>query len=85
MDHNSLDLIIRNRESVLFQGKVVSITSYNDKGKFDILPEHANFISLLSKDIMYRTSNNKENTIPLSNGIIKVNENKVEIFLGIGE
>jgi len=80
-----LNLIIKNRSELLFEGKVKVISSYNDKGKFDILPQHANFISLISQFIIYTTLDDKENNIAITNGIIKVNENKVRIFLGVGE
>lgn len=82
---NFLELMIQNREEVIFEGRVSTISSYNEKGKFDILPQHANFISLLNKSLEYTTTNGQSQEIPVSNGILKVAQNKVEIYLGIGE
>jgi len=80
-----LDLMVRNRDDVIFEGKVDSITSYNAKGRFDVLPSHANFISLLEKYLIYKTSDGKENNIPINNGILKVSRNEVKVYLGVGE
>lgn len=83
MDEETLRLTIRNREVVLYDGKVKSVTSYNEKGKFDVLLEHTNFISLLNKNLTYRTLDGKEYTLEAENGIIWVRENRVMVYLGV--
>ena len=40
-------LLVKSREGILYQGEVESMTSFNEKGEFDILSRHANFISLI--------------------------------------
>jgi F0F1-type ATP synthase epsilon subunit len=80
-----LDLTVRNRDNLIFEGKVESITSYNTKGRFDVLPSHANFISLLEKYLIYRTIDGQENNIPINNGILRVSNDQVKVYLGIGE
>lgn len=84
MANYNLHLIIKNRETILFEGDVFSVTSYNEIGRFDILPQHANFISLLKDKISYTDFDGKEVSISLNSGIIKVENNQVNIFLGIG-
>jgi F0F1-type ATP synthase epsilon subunit len=79
-----LDLTVRNRDDIIFSGKVDSITSYNTKGRFDVLPSHANFISLLEKYLIYKSADGEKN-IPIKNGILKVDKNKVKVYLGVGE
>jgi F0F1-type ATP synthase epsilon subunit len=83
--NNQLNLSIRNREEVIFQGKVTSFSSHNEKGKFDVLPKHANFISLLNRYVVYKTVDGQENSMPITNGIIKVTNNEVRVYLGVGE
>lgn len=80
-----LYLMVRNREQVLFSGEVVSVSSHNDKGKFDVLKRHANFISLISKSLLIRLKDGKEKEIKIDNGVMKVLGNKVEVYLGIRE
>ena len=78
-----LFLTVRNREQVLINEQVKSISSYNDKGLFDVLPEHTNFISLIHKFIAIRRSNGEAIQIRLENGIMRVFKEKVDVFLGL--
>lgn len=76
-----LHLIIRSKERTVFQGDVYAITSYNDKGPFDILAGHENFISVAySKLLLYKIDGTTQQ-IPLNYGIIKVLRDQVEIYL----
>ena len=56
MAENVLQVKIISPTQTIFEGEAVSISSVNSLGKFDILPFHANFISLVRKDpIIVRT------------------------------
>lgn len=83
MDPNILSVLIRNRDGVVFEGECLSLSSYNDVGKFDVLRLHANFISLVQKEITIVTKNGDSRTIGIDNGVCKVKENKIIIFLSI--
>lgn len=78
-----LDLIIRKRDGVVFKGYVRSISSINDKGPFDVLPRHTNFVAVIRDRMRLVVESGEANNIPISRGIIKVKENQVEIYLGI--
>jgi len=79
-----LKLMIRNRDKELYREDVESITSFNKMGRFDVLREHANFITLVERELIYRDKNGDEHRIPVTNGIMKVRSNNVNVFLGIG-
>jgi len=84
MDQNlKLQLTVRNRERVLINEEVKSLSSYNDKGVFDVLPEHTNFISLIHKFIAVRRVNGETLQIKLENGIMRVFKEKIDVFLGL--
>lgn len=83
MNDELLKLYIRNRDEVIYSGEVSSITSVNDKGRFDVLPQHANFISLIRDYVIIRETDGKKREIKLDNAIIRVEKDEVEIFLGI--
>jgi F0F1-type ATP synthase epsilon subunit len=85
MPVNPLTLTVKDRNSVIFSGDVLSITSYNDAGKFDVLSKHANFISLIKKDIEIRLKTGETKVFEIGNGILKVQDNLVNIYLGIGK
>ena len=46
MKPQGLYLRVRNREQLVFDGPVKSVTSFNEKGEFDVLPQHAREIRL---------------------------------------
>ena len=60
-----------------------SISGVNDKGEFDILPYHANFISLIKNYIYLNKGTEKEEKTLINKGVLRVKENKVDVFLEI--
>ena len=79
-----LHLTVRNREGILFEGEVVSISGVNVKGKFDVLPLHGNFIALLDQELVVRKLDKSEEMIKVPRGVLKVVANKVEVLVGVG-
>ncbi|KKQ24839.1 MAG: hypothetical protein US62_C0013G0011 [Candidatus Woesebacteria bacterium GW2011_GWA1_37_8] len=67
----------------MYQGQVASITSFNKKGKFDVLPQHANFISLIQRSLVIRDNKGEVSEIKVSNGLMRVKEDRVEVYIGI--
>ena len=80
---DSLSLIIRDREKVIFRNMVKSLTSNNKKGVFDILPQHANFITMIENKIIIRRNDIPDTVIPVNTGVLKVWRNQVEIYLDV--
>lgn len=78
-----LILTIKSREGDVFKGTVKTITSNNDRGRFDVLSYHANFISLIKDYVEYISLDGKLNTIPIRDAVMRVEENKVDVFMGI--
>jgi F0F1-type ATP synthase epsilon subunit len=83
MDTEQLFLIIRNREQVLFEGEIKALSSLSDKGIFDILPEHENFISVIKERLTIHKLDGTNTEMELTYGIVKVYMNKVWVYLGI--
>jgi|SRR5581483_3707410 len=77
-----MQLIIKNRDRIVFQGEVDNVTSYNKKGTFNILMDHANFISVIEKKLIYRQKGSTQEIL-VDNALLKVRENKVIVYLGI--
>ena len=74
---------VRNRTQVVFDGEVKSVSSKNDTGIFDILPEHSNFISLISSPLIVRKLDGQKQEIPFKNGIIKVKDNAIHCYIDL--
>ncbi|MEX0617056.1 MAG: hypothetical protein WD231_04595 [Candidatus Woykebacteria bacterium] len=66
-----------------YKGKASSISTQNDLGPFDVLPQHANLISLIKDRIIVRTVDGKGVNYQFRNGVLEVSNNVVKIFLGI--
>lgn len=78
-----LSVTVRDREGALFQGEAEAVSSFNETGPFDVLPLHANFISLIRNSITLIIPNSAPKEIALNSGVLKVRENKVEVYVGI--
>ena len=83
MKDKQLTLTVRAREQLLYSGPVNSITSFNDKGKFDVLELHANFISIIKNILIIREINGNTREIKLEGGIMRVVKDKVDVYLGV--
>lgn len=73
---------VRNPDEVIFEGEVDQISSSNKFGKFDILGDHANFISLI-QDSLILNKGEGVNEIKVDTGVMKVQNNRVFVYLGI--
>ena len=81
--NEKLLVIVRDRNTLIFQGQVEAVSSFNDMGPFDVLPRHANFISLIKQAIILHLMDKTEKRIEVTSGVMKVRENNLEVYLGI--
>ncbi len=77
----NLTVTVRNKEKVLFSGQAAAVTSINDKGVFDVLPQHENFISLIKEKVIIRKTLKDNNEIQIENGIVRVYKDKVYVYV----
>ena len=67
-----------------YTGDAVTVTATNKVGKFDILPGHADFFSVINPNSDVVIGTDKENiTINASNGIVCAKDDEVLLFLNI--
>jgi F0F1-type ATP synthase epsilon subunit len=74
---------VRDSKTVVYEGEVERISSYNEIGPFDVYPEHANFISILQKELSLFHKKEKVKELKIEKAILKVKQDVVHIFLGI--
>lgn len=75
--------IIRDRDTVLFEGDAFAVSAKNEVGLMDVLPEHTNFISIVQESIEVMKNDGKSLKLPIEKGVLKVLDNEVRIYLGI--
>ncbi len=66
-----------------FAGEATAVSSENGLGKFDILPQHINFITLIFKELTIHTKEKEKVSYQFERGVLEVQRNKVNIFLGV--
>ena len=82
-DKKILQVKVRDTQNILFEGEADRINSYNEIGPFDIYPLHANFISIIQKELSIYLDNKKIKEITFEQAIMKVKKDIVHIYLGI--
>jgi F0F1-type ATP synthase epsilon subunit len=64
-----------------YDGPAVSVTAINKVGPFDVLANHANLFSLLSKGDIVINTGGQALKFPITHGIIKVHNNVITLFV----
>lgn len=59
------------------------VSSENRLGKFDILPQHINFATLIFNNLTIETLKKQKIIHQFKRGVLVVKENTVKIFLGL--
>ncbi len=78
-----LKVVARAPFQLYYEGNALAVTATNKVGKFDILPGHADFFSLLNSGEVIIETDSEDITIPISNGIVCVRDDEVLMFLNI--
>lgn len=68
---------------IFYEGEISALTAVNEAGEFDVLKNHANFITILPPGkIKILTRFGKRETV-INRGVLKVSNNKVVLFSNI--
>lgn len=81
-----LKLTVMDKERIVYDGLISSLTSVNDKGTFDILPAHTNFISIVKDKIVIRTNQGQEQELKVGpEAVLRVLDGEIKVFVGFRE
>ena len=80
-----LYLMVMTRGKILFEGEVKIISSINEIGVFSVLPQHANFVSVINDFLTITKPSGEKITFQTKTGLLKIWENKANVFLDILE
>lgn len=83
IDPNILDVEIRSPDKTLYKGPAIAVSSRNEVGPFDVLPQHENFISIINGKITVWIHKNEKQEIENVSAIMKAKSNKINVFLGV--
>ncbi len=77
-----MKLVVYSKDETVFDGYADTVTSFNTVGEFDILQEHANFISIIKQELILNKGKPTEKHLPLTDeAILKVSSNTVEVYV----
>ncbi len=68
---------------IMYEGKARALTASNSLGPFDILPDHTNFMTLLTAGPVKVLTPSDERTFVIEHGILRVTNNVVTVFANI--
>ncbi len=80
---NPLNVIARAPFHIYYEGPAQAVSAKNRIGKFDILPGHADFFSMLSAGEVIIETDADPVSFPVTNGIITVRNNEVMLFVNM--
>jgi F0F1-type ATP synthase epsilon subunit len=76
-------VIVQDTEQIIFEGQSDRVTSYNEIGRFDVYPTHANFISIIKQQLDIYNNHQKVKELKIEQAIMKVKADEVRVYLGI--
>jgi F0F1-type ATP synthase epsilon subunit len=82
-DQQIIKVKVSDTETLHFDGQVDRISSFNEVGRFDVYPMHANFISIIRQEVILYQNNQKIKELKFEQAVMKVKQDSVHIFLGI--
>lgn len=79
----ALSVIARAPFTVYYEGQAEVISATNKVGRFDVLPGHADFFSILQSDeVLIQPGGGKDPvSFTINNGIMTVRDNEVLLFV----
>ena len=81
MPNPTLHVRIISPQQLILDSEAESVSSRNTAGNFDILPQHANFVTLINNSpIVVRPAGQKPLVFKFPLAIILTRENKVDIY-----
>ncbi len=83
MSNQQLNVIARAPFELYFEGQAQVVSAVNKIGKFDILPGHTDFFSLINPCDVVIETDNEQISIPTTNGIVTVRDDQVMLFLNL--
>lgn len=78
-----VDVVVRRREGLVFTGRVFAVSSVNEVGSFDVLPNHANFICTIKDLLTIHHTKEKKEELKIDSGVLRAKGNLIEVYIGI--
>ena len=74
---------IQTPESLVWQGDALSLSTSNSAGHFDILPQHANMITIIERQPIDVVTSDGNRKFVFEKAVLAVKDNDVHIYANI--
>ena len=81
---DELSVKVQTPVSVIWEGAASAVSSVNSVGPFDVLPDHANMVTLVEGVPIRVLTGGQERAFSFARAVISVHENAVSIYADIG-
>lgn len=78
---DNIKIKITSPEEVIWEGKAEALSSKNSQGPFDILPGHANFITLIKNETIVVRKKAKDIKFKFERSVLFNRNNEVIIYI----
>lgn len=78
-----LSVKIQTPESIVWEGTAAAVSSRNARGAFDVLPDHANMVTLVEGSPIQVVTSEGDKSFTFAKAVISVHENSIIIFADI--
>ena len=78
-----LSVKVNTAEKVIWEGEADSVSSHNSQGSFDILPKHANFITIIHRKPIVIRRKDFEKTLSFDVAVIHTHDSIVRIYANL--
>ena len=83
-EQDTLKVRISKATKIVWEGEATAVSSKNADGPFDVLPMHANFLTLIHEDpIVIRYVDGGSETYQFTQAVMYVRDNEVRIYTEI--
>ncbi len=80
--NDTISVVVMSPQAVVWEGAVVSLTSANSEGVFDLLPDHARFMTLLEKTpVTLVLGDGTEKVIAIEKAVLFFQDNTAKIYI----
>lgn len=83
MSEKPLSVVIKDRNKIIYEGNAFSLSGVNETGPFSVLPQHANFITLIKGKLIIDKDTKDEKEFQIDRGVLHVSMNKAVGYIGI--
>jgi F-type H+-transporting ATPase subunit epsilon len=78
-----LQVVIQTPEGVVWEGNAQAVSSENSTGVFDLLPDHANIITLIERKPITINTLSGSREFTFEKAIVSMENNRVSVFADI--